>query len=195
MFTKVKLFFALVAEDAKALGRERLSMPFCLMALLGLNRFSAVFLHRVEAALFLKGFPLTAFSRLASRWNGLWNSCEISPLAKIGPGFCLPHPTGVVIGTILAGKNLTVLQNATIALKDRGLASDDFRNFPSFGDNVVVGAGAAVLGDIVIGDGAVIGSNAVVIIDVPAGCLAVGNPARVIAPRSKAPSRKLNVLA
>ena len=96
----------------------------------------------------------------------------------------LPHPFGVVIGRISAGSNLIILQNATFGLKDIRFDYQDSSHYPRLGDNVTVGAGAAVLGNIAIGDGAVIGANAVVITDVPAGCRAVGNPARVIPPRT-----------
>jgi serine O-acetyltransferase len=179
----VQLFFELVAQDAKAYGREHLSISFCVVALLGLSTFSAVLLYRIESALFDRGFAYPALGRLASRWNYLWNSCEINPQAKIGPGLHLPHPTGVVVGAIRAGINLTILQNASIAAKDLSLL-DDFRNYPCLGNNVTVGANATVLGGIIIGDGVLIGANAVVLNDVPAGCRAVGNPARVLPPRT-----------
>src|SRR5208283_5856831 len=103
--------FELVAQDARVFGRERLSISFCIAALLGLSRFSGVFLYRVESALIDKGFPCSALAKLASRWNHLWNACELSPQARIGPGLHLPHPTGVVVGPIIAGRNLTVLQS------------------------------------------------------------------------------------
>ena len=182
MFTNMKSFYELVAQDAKAFGREKLSPSFCIAALLGLSTFSAVLLYRVGSALYDKGFPCSALAKLASRWNYLWNSCELSAHAKIGPGLHLPHPTGVVVGPIIAGRNLTILQSASIGLTDRSLSYQDRRNFPCLGDNITVGANASVLGSIVIGDGVLIGPNAVVFNDVPAGCRAVGNPARVIPP-------------
>jgi serine O-acetyltransferase len=181
MFTEMKLFFELVDQDAKAYGRERLTISFFIVSLLGLSDFSAVLLFRVQSALFDKGFPFYALSKMARRWNTLWNSCDMMPEARIGPGFQLPHPIGVHIGAIRAGRNLTVLQNASIALRDRSLPAD-YQNFASFGDNVMIGPSASVLGGITIGDGAVIGANAVVHKDVPAGCLAVANPARILPP-------------
>jgi serine O-acetyltransferase len=194
VFTPVKLFFELVAEDAKAYGRERPPILFYIVALLGLSRFSAVLLYRVDSALSDKGFPWSALSKLASRWNCLWNSCDIVPQAKIGPGLHLPHPTGVVVGAIRAGRNLTILQNASIVARDRSLPWD-CRDFPCLGDDVTVCANATVLGSIVIGDGVVIGASAVVLNDVPAGCRAVGNPARVLPPRTMATRRTASLQA
>lgn len=187
MFTPVKLFFELVAQDAKAYGRERLTISFLIIALLGLSRFSAVLLYRVNSALYDKGFPWSALAKLASRGNYLWNSCDIVPQAKIGRGLHLPHPTGVVVGAIRAGINLTILQNASLIARDRSLPYLDGRDFPCLGDDVTVGANATVVGSVVIGDGVVIGASACVLNDVPAGCRAVGNPARVLPPKTAVP--------
>jgi serine O-acetyltransferase len=183
VFSPFKQFFELVAGDAKACDR-RPSMVLYMKALLGPSRFSSVFLFRVDSALHDKGLPWSLLAKLARRWNRLWNNFEISEGARIGPGMYLPHPFGVVIGRISAGSNLIILQNATFGLKDIRFDYQDSSHYPRLGDNVTVGAGAAVLGNIAIGDGAVIGANAVVITDVPAGCRAVGNPARVIPPRT-----------
>jgi serine O-acetyltransferase len=189
VFTPVKLFFELVAEDAKAYGRERLTISFFIAALLGLSPFSAVLLYRVGSALFDKGLLGSALAKLAYKCNYWWNSCEIRPQARIGPGLHIPHPIGVHIGPIRAGRNLIVHQNASIALKDRSLHHQDSGNFACFGDNVTVGPCASVLGRIVIGDGVAIGANAIVHKDLPAGCLAVANPARVLPARTMATGR------
>jgi serine acetyltransferase len=184
--TRVKLFFELVDQDAKVYGRERLTIPFFISSLLGLTTFSAVVLYRVSSVLIDKGMPWTALAQLIAKCNCWWNSCAIRPHASIGPGFHIPHPIGVHIGPIRAGRNLIVHQNASLVLADRGRYYLDPHAFPSFGDNVTVGPSALVLGPVVIGDGAVIGAGAVVHKDVPAGCRAVGNPARVIPPETVA---------
>jgi serine O-acetyltransferase len=189
VFTQVKLFFELVSQDAKAYGRERLTISFFIIALLGLSKFSAVLLYRVDSALYDKGFPWSALAKLAARGNYLWNSCDIDTEAKIGRGLHLPHPTGVVVAGIEAGRNLTILQNAGIVARDRSLPYVAGRDVPRLGNDVTVGANATVLGSVVIGDGAVIGANAVVLNNVPAGCRAVGNPARVLPPRTMATRR------
>jgi len=169
-------FFRTVTEDAKAFGRSRVSVSLGLLALLGLNGFSVVFLYRIESALSKKSFPFSALAKVVSRWNWICNKCEISPHADIGPGLHTPHPVGILCGPITAGRNLTLLQNASLGLQDRALPQDR-RNYPSLGGNVTVGPNAACLGSITIGDGATIGANALVLSDVPPGCRAVGNPA------------------
>jgi serine O-acetyltransferase len=184
MLTQTKSFFELIADDARVFGRERLSVAFCLMALLGLNKFSAVFLYRVQSLLFGRRFPLSTLAKLAGRWNSLCNSCEFSAYAMIGRGLHIPHPIGIVVGAITAGPNLTILQNASLALKDRSLPDQDRSNYPHLGANVTIGPGASVLGRIVIGDGVLVGANAVVLKDLPPGSRAVGNPARVLLTRA-----------
>jgi serine O-acetyltransferase len=184
MFKQVKSLIELIAEDAKVFGRERLSVVFCLIALLGLSKFSAVLLYRIESSLFEKRFPLSTLAKLAGRWNSLCNSCEFSAYANIGPGLHIPHPIGIVVGAVTAGPNLTVLQNASLALKNRRLSDKDRSNYPHLGANVTIGPSASVLGRIFIGDGVLIGANAVVLKDVPPGCCAVGNPARVLPARA-----------
>lgn len=187
MFATVKLFFDLVAEDAKVYGREAPSILFYIVALLGLNKFSAVFLYRVDLALYDKGLPWSVLAKLMRRWNQVLNACDIFPQARIGPGLHVPHPMGVGVGPIRAGRNMTILQNVCLTLKDRDHLVID--GYPRFGDNVTVGANATVVGSVVIGDGVVIGASACVLNDVPAGCRAVGNPARVLPPKTVATCR------
>ena len=189
MFTNMKAFFELVDEDAKAYGKDRLTIPFFIISLFGFNTFSAVLLYRVGSALYDKGMPWNAFAKLTSKYNYWWNSCVIRPQAKIGPGLHIPHPIGVHIGPISAGRNLVVHQSASLVLKDLNLHYLDSRAFPCFGDKVIIGPNASVLGSIILGDGVMVGANAVVSKDVPAGCRVVGNPARVLSPRTVAPGR------
>lgn len=98
---------------------------------------------------------------------------EICDAAKIGGGLYVPHPVGTVIQVERMGRNVSVIASATIGLRNTYA-------FPRIGDNVFVGAGARILGDITIGNDAVIGANAVVIEDVPAGGTVVGIPGRLI---------------
>lgn len=95
--------------------------------------------------------------------------------ASIGRGLKLPHPGGVVIHpNAVVGEDCMIMQQVTIGQ----LASGDV---PIIGNGVYVGAGAKILGKVVVGDKARIGANAVVLKDVPAGCTAVGVPARILA--------------
>ncbi|MBE2221671.1 MAG: serine acetyltransferase [Anaerolineae bacterium] len=107
--------------------------------------------------------------RALYRWYGL----EISPGADIGGGLYIAHPIGCVISVESMGENCSIIAAVTIGRRNTLC-------FPRIGNNVFIGAGARILGDIDIGDDAIIGANAVVINDVPAGGTAVGIPAKVI---------------
>ncbi len=118
-----------------------------------------------------KGIPL--MSGFSQRWIYRWYGLEISPGLDIGGGLYIAHPIGTVIMCNKMGENCNIISSVTIGLRKK-------HAFPTIGDNVVIGAGARVLGDITIGNNAVIGANAVVINDVPEGATAVGIPAKII---------------
>jgi serine O-acetyltransferase len=100
---------------------------------------------------------------------------SIHPSAKIGTSVFLDHATGVIVGAFVEiGDEVTIMQNVTIGRKD-GLAG----RAPRIGRGVLISSGATVLGDVSVGDFARIGAAAVVTADVPAGCTAVGVPARL----------------
>lgn len=136
-------------------------------------------LRRREAAAARRG-PLAAMSR---RWWALqhrfWSvvaQAEIHPGCRIGGGLLIPHPNGIVIHPeARIGPNCLLFQQVTLGTRGPGTGA------PTLGGHVDVGAGARILGPVTIGDHAVIGANAVVTTDVPAGCVAVGVPARVLA--------------
>lgn len=105
---------------------------------------------------------------------------EIAAKARLGAGVLFLHPVGIVIGgDSQIGDRVTFLGSNTIG-------SNKSSGFPRIGNDVVIGAGARILGEISIGDGASIGANAVVLRDVPAGASAVGVPA-VVRPRARQP--------
>ena len=105
---------------------------------------------------------------------------DISPHARLGAGLKLPHPNGIVIhDDAVIGEDCMIMQQVTIGqLAEAGA--------PDIGAHVYIGAGAKVLGAVVVGDRARIGANAVVLADVPAGSTAVGIPARISAGDSAA---------
>lgn len=108
--------------------------------------------------------------------------CMVSLNATIGPGFSLPYPIGVVIGAgVKIGANCTVHQHVTLG----GARMGDWKagHYPDIGDNVVLFAGAKIVGALTVGDNAVIGANAVVRGSVPADHIAVGIPAIAKAPK------------
>ena len=179
----------MVDQDAKAYGKDRLTIPFFIVSLLGLIRSLPCFYTELVRRCMIRVCSGTLLQSSHSKYNYWWNSCVIRPQAKIGPGLHIPHPIGVHIGPISAGRNLIVHQSASLVLKDLNLHYLDSRAFPCFGDNVIIGPNASVLGGIILGDGVMVGANAVVSKDVPAGCRVVGNPARVLSPRTVAPGR------
>lgn len=102
---------------------------------------------------------------------------EIHPAAKIGKGLVIDHGMGVVIGeTAEIGDNCTIYQGVTLG----GTGKDTGKRHPTIGNNVLVGAGAKVLGPFKVGDNARIAANAVVLSEIPENSTAVGVPARVV---------------
>lgn len=110
------------------------------------------------------------------------------PGSRIGKGLLLPHPSGVVIGKgVVIGENATILQHVTFG--ERHLDGSGSHGYPRVGDNVVVGAGAKVLGSVLVNDGVTIGANSVVLSDCPPNSVVVGLPARVVKVSDYAPGR------
>lgn len=102
-------------------------------------------------------------------------SVDIYPSATIGEGFSIAHLGSIVIGDrVIIGKNCVVQSCVTIGQKDRN------SGFPIIRDNVYIGTGAKVLGDVHVGTNVTIGANAVVIHDIPDNCIAVGMPAKSV---------------
>ena len=133
-------------------------------------------LHRVAHACWNIGLKwLGRFISHISRW---FTGIEIHPAAKIGERVFFDHAMGVVVGeTAEIGDGCTIYQGVTLG--GTSLYKGEKRH-PTLGKDVVIGAGAKVLGGFTVGDGAKVGSNAVVTKPVPAGATAVGNPARII---------------
>jgi serine O-acetyltransferase len=136
----------------------------------------AVLLHRLAHGFWNMGFKwLGRFVSHISRW---FTGIEIHPAAKIGERVFFDHAMGVVVGeTAEIGDGCTIYQGVTLG--GTSLYKGEKRH-PTLGKDVVIGAGAKVLGGFTVGDGAKVGSNAVVTKPVPAGATAVGNPARII---------------
>jgi serine O-acetyltransferase len=138
--------------------------------------FHAVVFHRLAHRCWHSGFKW--LGRWISHWNRWLTGIEIHPGAHIGNRVFIDHGMGVVIGeTAEIGDGCTIYHGVTLG--GTSLYKGEKRH-PTLGQNVVVGAGAKVLGGFLVGDGAKVGSNAVVTKPVPAGATAVGNPARII---------------
>ena len=136
----------------------------------------ALWLHRLAHACWRSGLHwLARFISHFSRWL---TGIEIHPGAAIGRFVFIDHGMGIVIGeTAEVGDGSTIYQGVTLGGTS---LTKGAKRHPTLGREVIVGAGAKVLGGFTVGDGARIGSNAVVIKEVPAGATAVGNPARII---------------
>ena len=138
--------------------------------------FHALVLHRVAHGLWLRRWFWLA--RWISHWGRFLTGIEIHPGATIGQRVFIDHGMGVVIGeTAEIGDDCTIYQGVTLGGTSLYKGA---KRHPTLGRDVVVSAGAKVLGGFAVGDGAKIGSNAVVIKPVPAGATAVGIPARII---------------
>jgi serine O-acetyltransferase len=143
----------------------------------------AVWGHRVSHWIWLYS------SKTLARWvsqlvRGL-TGIEIHPGAIIGPGLFIDHGMGVVIGeTAEIGTDVTLYHGVTLG----GTSLAKGKRHPTLGDNVVVGAGAKILGPIHVGDSSRIGANAVVVKDVPPNSVVVGVPGQVVVRSKPAPS-------
>ena len=149
----------------------------------------AVWAHRLSHWLWAHGFKwLGRFVSGIARWLTL---IEIHPGATIGRRLFIDHGIGVVIGeTAEIGDDVTLYQGVTLG----GTSWSKGKRHPTLGNNVVVGAGAKVLGPFTVGAGARVGSNAVVVREVPPGATVVGIPARVVQ-EQRAPSEKVVEIA
>jgi len=142
----------------------------------------AIRMHRRTHWLWNAGFKWWA-RRRSNRTRRI-TGIEIHPGAVIGEGFFIDHGMGVVIGeTARIGSDCTLYHGVTLG----GTSWQKGKRHPTLEDNVVVGAGAKVLGPITIGEGARIGSNAVVVKDIPAGATVVGVPGHVVKRRPQGP--------
>jgi len=135
----------------------------------------AVGIHGVSSLFWRRGWY--ALARLTSHIGRFLTGIEIHPGAKLGRRFVIDHGMGVVIGeTAEVGDDVYIYHQVTLG----GTSTAQGKRHPTIGNNVIIGAGAKVLGAILIGDGARIGANAVVVAPVPAGTTVVGIPARPV---------------
>jgi len=135
----------------------------------------AIFFHRIANVLWRLRIPF--FPRFISQLSRFLTGIEIHPGAKIGKGFFIDHGMGVVIGeTTIIGNNVTLFQGVTLG----GTGKEKGKRHPTLGNNIVVGSGAKVLGNINIGDGSYVGANSVVLQNVPPHSTVVGVPGRVV---------------
>lgn len=137
--------------------------------------FHAIFFHRLTHRLYRFGIPV--IPRVMAYFNRFLTGIEIHPAARIGGGFFIDHGMGVVIGeTTIIGENCTMFHQVTLG----GTGKETGKRHPTLKNNVVVGGGAKVLGNITLGNGVYVGANSVVLTDVPDNCTVVGIPGRIV---------------
>jgi len=164
-----------IQQDFRAVFKMDPAAKNGLEVVLAYPGFHAIFLHRITHHLLITGMPL--IPRLLSHIGRFLTGIEIHPGAKIGPGFFIDHGMGVIIGeTSEIGENVLLYQGVTLG----GTGKQKGKRHPTLGNNVVVGAGAKVLGAITIGDNVKIGANSVVLHSVPKNSIVVGVPGKVI---------------
>ena len=142
--------------------------------------FHAVFIHRISHRLWR--WRLFFLARLFSHLGRFLTGIEIHPGVRAGKGLFIDHGMGVVIGeTTEIGENVTLYQGVTLG----GVSLKKEKRHPTLRDNVVVGAGAKVLGPFEVGENSRIGSNSVVVKEVPPNSTVVGIPGRIVVKEGK----------
>lgn len=167
----ISIFFAPEINAAKAKDPAAKNRLEIILLYSGLH---AIIQYRIANWLLRKRVPI--LPRLISQFSRHFTGIEIHPGAIIGRGLFIDHGMGVVIGeTSILGENVLLYQGVTLG----GTGREKGKRHPTLGNNVVVGAGAKILGNITIGDNSYVGANAVVIKDVPPNSTVVGIPGRI----------------
>lgn len=175
--------FKQLKEDIHAVFERDPAARNTLEVLLTYPGIHALIMHRMAHQLW--DHRLKGLARGVSTLNRFLTGIEIHPGARIGKRFFIDHGMGVVIGeTAEIGDDVTLYHGVTLG----GTTWSKGKRHPTLQDGVVVGAGAKILGPLVIGKNAKIGSNAVVTKEVPDNATAVGNPARIIHKETKKPA-------
>ncbi len=176
-----------IAEEVRAVKERDPAAKSDLEVLLLYSGVHATLAYRVSHKLYVSKhyLPARAVSQLARFVTGI----EIHPGATIGHNFFIDHGAGVVIGeTAEIGDNCTLYQGVTLG----GTGKDTGKRHPTLGNNVMVGAGAKVLGPFRIGDNSKIAAGAVVLEEIPDNSTAVGIPARVVKRNGQRPAQDLD---
>lgn len=162
-------------EDVQVIKERDPAAKSTVEVMLTYSGLHAVLAYRIAHKLYKRNHFLAA--RMISQSARFVTGIEIHPGATIGKGLFIDHGSGVVIGeTAELGDNCTLYQGVTLG----GTGKDTGKRHPTLGNNVLVGAGAKVLGPFTIGDNSKIAANAVVLKEVPPDSTAVGIPAKVV---------------
>lgn len=134
----------------------------------------------IRLAEFFYRHRIVPLSKICAMLNVMLFGIEVSPRVEIGGGLFLPHTVGTVIGAEKIGECVTIMQGVTLGAKEPDMQFTATSR-PIIGSHVMIGAGAKVIGRVMVGDFSKIGANAVVLNDVPPHSVAVGVPAKVVA--------------
>ncbi|MFS8630029.1 MAG: serine O-acetyltransferase [Bacillales bacterium] len=179
--------FKRLKEDIEVVFEQDPAARSYLEVILTYSGLHAIWCHRIAHALYKRKFYFLA--RLISQISRFFTGIEIHPGAKIGRRFFIDHGMGVVIGeTCEIGDNVTIYQGVTLG----GTGKEKGKRHPTIKDNVLISAGAKVLGSITIGENSKIGGGSVVLKDVPPNSTVVGIPGRVVRQNGKRVNRDLD---
>ena len=170
--------FRTIKEQVDTIFREDPAAKSVVEILFCYPGFHAILIHRLSHKLYAWGVPL--LPRVMSQVSRFFTGIEIHPGARIGRRFFIDHGMGVVIGeTAEIGDDVLLYQGVTLG----GTGNEKGKRHPTLGDNVVIGAGAKVLGSIRIGNHVKIGAGSVVVHPVPDNSTVVGIPGKVVRQR------------
>lgn len=168
-------FFRDVHEDIQAVLKKDPAARNGLEVLLCYPGIWALIFHKPAHALYKHNMKLLA--RMISQFARFCTGIEIHPGATIGKGFFIDHGTGVIIGeTTIIGDNVTLYQGVTLG----GTGKETGKRHPTLEDNVMVSAGAKIIGSFTVGENSKIGAGSVVLEEVPPNCTVVGVPGRIV---------------
>jgi serine O-acetyltransferase len=181
---KFTVIYIIFADEIKTVKDRDPAAKSALEVLLLYPGLHALVFYRISHKLWEWKIPI--IPRWLSQTARFFTGVEIHPGARIGKGFFIDHGMSVVIGeTSIVGDNVLLYQGVTLG----GTGKETGKRHPTLGNNVVVGAGAKILGNITVGDNSYIGANAVVIKNVPPNSTVVGIPGRI----TKQEGRKIDM--
>ncbi|HCP53930.1 MAG: serine acetyltransferase [Pseudomonadaceae bacterium] len=169
-----------ILRQRELLGGRSLNWSWRLWLYAFSPRFLPVLLYRLAYKSQSIGLGLVA--RFFSIINCILFGIEIATICRIGPGLFFPHTQGTVIGAVSIGSNAVIYQGVTLGAKDLDFTYDSSKR-PIVGDSVLIGAGAKVLGGLIIGNNVNIAANAVLLESVADFSVAAGVPAKVVSVR------------
>lgn len=167
--------FKTIGEDIRAVKERDPAAQGSFIIWLTYPGLHARWSHVIEHCLWTHGWRRLA--RISSQFTRFLTGVEIHPAAVIGRRFFIDHAMGVIIGeTTVIGDDVTLYQGVTLG----GTGKETGKRHPTLQDNVLVGVGASVLGNVVVGENSKVGGGAVVVRDVPANSTVVGIPGRIV---------------